>query len=409
VIKAILLDLDDTLILSNFTVFFPTYLEMLGQYGSGIVPADTFIGHVMEAYTQALYTYDPTRPLYDRFFDCFSDRVDRPRAELEPLFSAFYVERYPELEPLVKARPSAPALLNWLTEHDYRSVVATNPGLPEISIAMRMRWGGVDPDGYPFALITSIETMHFGKPQPEYFEEILLRMDVDAGEAIMVGDNWDDDIVGAGVTGLNTFWITEDGSPPPDAALAVDGHGSFAEFSQKVQSGWLETLQPRPITPETLVHRLAAFPAAIDHLRRSYSCEVLECCPGEHEWSVRDIICHLCDHEAEEDRTRLERIVKEDNPFLSANYDPWAHAHEYAAVSVEDALAQFIHHRSQTVDWLKSLPDDVWKRPARYSIMGPTCFGEMVRFTTEHDRTHLRQMRDAIAYALAVRDSEEDA
>ena len=110
----------------------------------------------------------------------------------------------------------------------------------------------------------------------------------------------------------------------------------------------------------------------------------------------------MCDHEHEEDRIRLQRIVTEDNPFLSGNYDPWEHADEYENMSAGEALHRFIQYRAQTVEWIRALPDDVWMREARHAIFGNTSFGEMVRFATEHDRTHYRQMVNAIQKAVGV-------
>jgi hypothetical protein len=111
---------------------------------------------------------------------------------------------------------------------------------------------------------------------------------------------------------------------------------------------------------------------------------------------VRDILCHLTDY-VTEDRARFERIVGEDNPFLSANYDPWSGISEYSDLSVSDAFAGFASRRAELVEWLRALPADAWQRSARHPVFGPTSLMEMVRFTTEHDRTHLRQMREALA------------
>ena len=216
----------------------------------------------------------------------------------------------------------------------------------------------------------------------------------------MVGDDWENDIVGAATAGICTYWISEDGSAPPDPNIPISGYGTYHDLAEKIESGWLDTLSAPPPTRDTLLARLLAFPCAIDVLRRTYRAEIMECKPAETEWSVRDIICHLRDHEAEEDRKRLERILSESNPFLSANYDPWAHVQHYAEVSADEAFLQFTALRMKTFVWLSALPREAWSRPARYSIFGPTHFEEMVRFTTEHDLTHLRQMLAAIDHAL---------
>jgi putative hydrolase of the HAD superfamily len=49
----------------------------------------------------------------------------------------------------------------------------------------------------------------FAKPHPRPFETLLRRMDLSAGEAVYIGDNWLADIQGAGRLGLRTVWVRE--------------------------------------------------------------------------------------------------------------------------------------------------------------------------------------------------------
>ncbi len=404
-IKAVLLDLDDTLISTGIDTFFPLYLKELGRFVTNRNPAlgtsETFIQQLMASFNCALGTYDPASSLHERLMQDFAARTSSSLADLEAVFNAFYNEQYPALRPHVRSRPSTARLLKWLSDHNYRVVVATNPGLPWLATSQRMAWGGIPASNFHFELITCLEEMHFGKPSPEYYAEIVVRLDIHPCEAIMVGDSWNDDMVGAAGVGMHTFWITEDGAEPPDRSVTLNGHGSYEQFVAMVESGWLDTIDPHKPECEALIARLAAFPAAIDALRRGYSRDVLECRPSEREWSIRDITCHLRDHEIQ-DRERLQRILNEHDPFLSAVTDPWGENENYLSISMEDALAGFIRNRAETVAWLKSLPNEAWERPARDAIFGPTCFSEMVRFVISHDRTHLHQMRDAIAYAVTV-------
>ncbi len=406
-IKAVLLDLDDTLIQGNTFTFFDAYLKLLGKSAIDLADPKTFVDQVMHSYGQTLKVYDPTTTLQERFMSIFMDNIDLKvdKSSLQSFFDGFYTTQYAALQELdyIKPQASSGDLLDWLFERDFQVVIATNPGLPEAAIHHRMMWGGIDPDRYPYKLITGLETMHFGKPQPEYYAEILVRLDIDPAEAIMVGDDWERDILGATAVGMNTYWVSLDGSPPPDPTLPVDGYGGFECFVHKVRSGWLDTVQPHRHDHLATIHSLAAFPAAIDSLRRAYSSEMLERCPGKKEWSVRDIMCHLIDHETQEDRAKLERILAEDNTFLSVNYDPWVRAIEYDHIPFEQAFHDFARYRAETVNWLRGLPEEVWTRPARHSIFGPTTFGEMVRFIRSHDRTHLRQGLEAICCALRSR------
>ena len=395
-IKAVLLDLDDTLILSDTERFFSRYLRMLGEELSDGTPANEFVHLIMEKYDQALESHDPAATLYERFVERFAPSIGLSAPSLSQAMDRFYRLRYPELKPMVRARPETHPLLDRLFEQGYQVVIATNPAVPLNPIHQRMTWGDIPPERYPFHLITGMENMHFGKPQAAYFEEILVGLGLEAHEAIMVGDRWEDDIAGAASIGLSTYWVTENGLTPPGEIVAVDGYGEYERFVEQVTSGWLDTLTPRQHGRESLLTRLSVFPAAVDSLLRDYPPHVLETCPGKGEWSVRDILCHLANY-VMEDRTRFERILREDNPFLSANYDPWAGISEYSDLSVSSAFADFASRRAGLVEWLRDLPADAWQRPARHPVFGPTTLMEMVRFTTEHDRTHLRQMREAAA------------
>ncbi len=409
-IKAVLLDLDDTLIATDTPNFFALYLRELGQYAAQrlphLAPAERFIQQLMDSYRHTVARYDPTRVLYERLLEDFAQVTHVEVTALAAVFEDFYAQHYGQLMPLIRPRPETPALLTELAHRGYRLVLATNPGLPHAAIVQRMAAGGLMENRHRFELITSLETMHFGKPHPTYYAEILARLDLHPCEAIMVGNDWEDDIMGAAAAGLHTFWLTEEDTALPSDGPLPSGSGSYAQFLQMVQCGWLDAVEPSRCKPVGVIARLAASPAAIDALCRPYRAEILECRPQDgREWSVRDVVCHLCNHERH-DRERLNRILEEHNPFLSA-----VRSHEIgpecAPLSFREALATFARERAQTVAWLENMPATAWERPARDAIFGPTTFEEVVRFMLSHDRTHLHQMSDTIAQVLAICGEQE--
>ena len=399
-IKAVLLDLDDTLIHTDTDAFFERYLQELGAYCAHVAPPEKFIPQLMDSFRTTLRTDDPSRPLYARLMEQFASDGGFDRASLDPLFERFYEEQYCVLAPRVSARPASRALLDWLAKQDLAVVVATNPGLPYAAIRQRMVWGEVSLD-FPFALVTSLEEMHFGKPRPEYYAEIVHRLGVESHEALMVGDDWENDIVGASAAGLAVYWVTDGQAAVPDPAVRLDGYGTYDEFVSKATDGWLDGLEAQATDRHAVLYRLAAYPAAVNALRDAHDADVLECRPEPGEWSARDIVCHLRDQDADV-RRRLGRVLAEDNPFLSANTDPWAYGPDYDKVTFDEAFSQFVAERQRTVRWLTTVPADVWARPARDAIFGPTHFAEVVRFHAEHDRSHLQQMDDAITHGVEV-------
>ena len=63
------------------------------------------------------------------------------------------------------------------------------------------------------------------KPDPEFFREILRRIEVLPQEGIMVGDNYEKDIVPAKAVGLRTVWLSAGGTaeehPCADAVICT--------------------------------------------------------------------------------------------------------------------------------------------------------------------------------------------
>lgn len=68
-------------------------------------------------------------------------------------------------------------------------------------------------------LVTSEET-GFIKPDPGIFRVALARLEVQASEAVMIGDAWNADILGARQAGIRAIWLNRRGIPCPDPALA---------------------------------------------------------------------------------------------------------------------------------------------------------------------------------------------
>jgi putative hydrolase of the HAD superfamily len=73
--------------------------------------------------------------------------------------------------------------------------------------------------GFIDALIVS-EAIGFSKPAPEIFAAALTRLGCDAQAAVMVGDSWKNDIIGAARVGIRPVWLNRFGLTCPEPALA---------------------------------------------------------------------------------------------------------------------------------------------------------------------------------------------
>jgi len=245
-LKALLLDLDDTLIRNPMNTFIPAYFRALENFVAESVPPDSFIAELLAA-TRAMDANDGSGPTNQEVFSAaFYPAFEVPRTTLEPLLERFYREAFPSLQDLVSPRPAAPKIVRWARQRGLQVVIATNPLFPRTAIEQRMEWGGVGVDLFDFDLVTAYENCRATKSRPAYYEEILGVLGRRPEECLMVGDNWDWDIACASRAGIRGFWIAASDTDPGASELEPVGSGSLDTFLQAAESGDLERSFDRP-------------------------------------------------------------------------------------------------------------------------------------------------------------------
>lgn len=70
------------------------------------------------------------------------------------------------------------------------------------------------------ALVTS-EEIGAAKPDARIFRAALERVGCEAHEAVMIGDAWHADVLGATGAGIRALWLNRHGAPHPDPAVAM--------------------------------------------------------------------------------------------------------------------------------------------------------------------------------------------
>ena len=112
-----------------------------------------------------------------------------------------------------------------------------------------------------------------------------------------------------------------------------------------------------------------------------------------HNWSVRQIVCHLADLEAVT-FVRFRQVIAEDNPSLPAvNGDAWAEKLDYNRRKLSVALETFRRMRSDNHELLKELPEAAFDRPAVHAETGATTLKGLVLAAAEHVEEHVREMQ----------------
>jgi len=214
IFKAILFDLDGTLLDSNMQTFLPAYLAALSARvaAAGIAPAEQFVPHLLAA-TQAMVANDGRATNAEVFARAFFPFAGRSREELEPIFAAFYAEDFPRLRVLTRPIPDAQRVVEAAFAAGYDVVIATNPLFPATAVHQRLVWAGIA--DLPYKLVTTYENSFYAKPNPDYWAAICRYLGHPAATCLVVGDEHMDMI--AAHAGCPTYLV-----PGPATALQPD-------------------------------------------------------------------------------------------------------------------------------------------------------------------------------------------
>lgn len=236
-IEAVLFDLDDTLLGNNMERFLPGYFALLGEYAEPkFGERERFLRDLMRGTQAMIANTDGAKTNRAVFWEIFEGETGRTAAETEPFFDAFYETIFPKLRSACDRRPVAVEMVSACFERGLKVVIATNPLFPRRAVEHRLMWAGLPVEEHPFALVTSYENMHATKPNAEYYREILQRIETPASRAIMIGDDWENDIAPAKAIGLRTYWIVNGGDDAvlPEADIA-DAYGTLDACYQWLQ------------------------------------------------------------------------------------------------------------------------------------------------------------------------------
>jgi FMN phosphatase YigB (HAD superfamily) len=395
----LLLDLDDTLLDTNMDSFIPAYFKKLSEALAGYVDPDLMLPALMGGTKLMFANEDPTRKLCEVFDGYFYSKLGIDKNAFQPEIDKFYDEVFPSLGKLTHPRPQAVEFVEWAFSRGFRIVIATNPLFPIKAIHHRLRWAGLPPEKFPFALVTSYENMHFTK-SPAYYAEVLARLGWPDDPVVMVGNDVEMDLLPARKIGIPVYHIVPSGKS--EMQPAPDSSGPISDLRPWIEKSDLLSWMLKFDSADSLLAVLRSTPAGLADLAENIPPEQWMRCPECDEWSLNEIFCHLRDVELEVNIPRVRTMLEETNPFIAGQVtDDWVQQREYDLQDGHEALLVMTKARSQLVATLSNLSPDDWKRKARHSVFGPTYLQELVGFVKSHDISHIQQVVTTITEVMA--------
>ncbi len=226
-LKAILFDLDGTLLPMDQDIF-------IGAYFRGLTKKLASRGYEPEALTEAIWkctgamirnngscTNEKT------FWRAFSGLLGDHVLEDMPVFEEFYHNEFQQVKEVCGCNPQAKELMAWLKTKPYQRILATNPLFPAIATHSRVRWAGLQPEDFSYC--TTYENSSFSKPNPDYYREILQKNGLEPSECLMIGNDVAEDMITREL-GLKVFLLTDCLINKNGADISQYPHGSFPEL-----------------------------------------------------------------------------------------------------------------------------------------------------------------------------------
>ncbi len=239
-IRALLFDLDDTLLINDMEQFARPYFQALVARMSRVCAPRPFM-EALQVGTEVMLRNDGCNGVNAQVFaDAFFPRLGRNPQEIMPHLESFYQQEFETLQRYTERDPLAHKLVSLAFERGYQVAVATQPIFPLTAIRARLRWAGVGDDLFPYDLITSYEEMSACKPNPLFFGAILQRLGRKPEECLMVGDSIEADMPAAQL-GIKTFWVDRGRIAAPPANVA-SAQGNLADLIRLIETGGIDEL-----------------------------------------------------------------------------------------------------------------------------------------------------------------------
>lgn len=207
--KAILFDLDGTLLPMNMDEFAGGYFSLLANKAQphGNDDRKKLIDGIWTG-TAAMVKNDGSMSNFDRFWKTFAEIFGERVYNDIPVFDEFYSTDFEQAIAFTQPKPEKAQQAVALAHKAAPIVVlATNPLFPAVGVKTRLSWLGLKPSDFDY--VSSYENSCFSKPSTAYYKDILEKLSLSPEDCLMVGNDVDEDILPTAKLNMKSFLVTD--------------------------------------------------------------------------------------------------------------------------------------------------------------------------------------------------------
>jgi len=206
-IKAVLFDLDGTLLPMDQEEFIKAYFGLLAKRLAPLGYEAEKLYQVLWKGVAAMVKNGGTCLNEDAFWTVFTDAYGKESLKDKPFIDDFYEKEFNQVQVVCGFQRASKVVVEMVKVSGKYAVLATNPLFPHTATENRMRWAGLKPEDFVF--YTTYENSRYCKPNPKYYEEILQKFDLKPEECVMVGNDFGEDILPTEKLGIQGFLLTD--------------------------------------------------------------------------------------------------------------------------------------------------------------------------------------------------------
>ena len=231
-IKAILFDLDGTLLPMDQDIFIGAYLGGLVGLLSPLGYDGVKVKDALWASTRAMMKNDGKITNEEMFWQSFSAVLGEDIRNHESALNEFYKNDFQRIKDILGQTPRAREIVDLAKSSGARVILATSPLFPKVATDSRIRWAGLTPDDFEY--VTTYENSSYCKPNPTYYTDLLDKLGLLPEECVMIGNDVGDDMVAESV-GIKCFLLTDYLINRKNVDICQFRHGDYTALEEFIK------------------------------------------------------------------------------------------------------------------------------------------------------------------------------